>query len=50
MTDANYIYFELKGFQYRTNGVIVEGKDGSTWNVTNSLPIFLHARKLWESR
>ena len=41
------IYFTYDGREYRTNadGSIVEGKDGSKWNRTASLPIVLAARK-----
>jgi hypothetical protein len=42
---AEYIYFELNGIQYRTDGVAVEGKDGSTWNRTHSLPVVLAAKR-----
>jgi len=44
MNNTNYIYFELNGIFYRTDGVIVEGLDGSTWNRTNSLRVVLAAR------
>ncbi len=45
---TEYIYFELNGIQYRTDGVIVEGKDGSTWNRTNSLRVVLAARDVFK--
>ena len=44
--NAEYIYFELNGFKYRTaDGVAVEGKDGSTWNRTHSLPVVFAAKR-----
>ena len=42
---TEYIYFELNGIQYRTDGVVVEGKDGATWNRTHSLPVVLAAKR-----
>jgi hypothetical protein len=47
--NPEYIYFEMNGRQYRTDGSTVEGKDGSTWNRTGSLPVVLKARDLWKS-
>ena len=44
-----FIHFTLNGIQYRTNGKIVEGKDGETWNATGSLAVVLHARKVHEA-
>lgn len=46
MNTAEYIYFELNGFTYRTvDGSKVEGKDGATWNVTNSLKVHFAAKE-----
>src|SRR5882672_328335 len=47
---STYVYFTLNGRQYRTDGQIVEGKDGQTWNRTGSLPVVLAARKEWAAR
>jgi hypothetical protein len=49
MDNAEYVYFELNGVSYRTNGVIVEGLDGSTWNRTNSLRVVLAARDAFKA-
>lgn len=48
--NPDYVYFTMNGRQYRTDGQIVEGKDGQTWNRTGSLPVVLAARKEWAAR
>jgi hypothetical protein len=47
LRDAKMAEFTHDGRTYRTNSdaSIVEGKDGSKWNRTGSLPIVLAARK-----
>lgn len=50
MERLEYLGFLYKGFRYRTNGDVVEAKDGENWHATGSLPIVLHARKLWAQR
>jgi hypothetical protein len=49
MRKDQYVYFELNGIRYRTNGLIVEGLDGSTWNRTGSLPVVIAARKAFNT-
>jgi hypothetical protein len=48
--NPGYVYFEMNGIQYRTDGVTVEGKDGSSWNRTGSLPVVLAARAEFKKR
>jgi hypothetical protein len=48
--DAEFIhvYFELNGMKYRTvDGIMVEGKDGLSWNRTGSLPVVLAAKRFF---
>jgi hypothetical protein len=47
--NPDYVYFEMNGREYRTDGRIVEGKDGQTWNRTGSLPVVLKAREVWNT-
>ena len=47
--DVKYVYFQVNGFDYRTDGQTVQGKDGNTWNTTYSLAIILVARKAFQS-
>jgi len=44
------LYFELNGFQYRTDGNTVEAKDGSKWNKTGSVSLVIYARELFKER
>jgi hypothetical protein len=48
--DPVYAVFSFNGFVYRTNGVTVQGKDGSKWNTTHSLNVVLAAREVWNAR
>jgi hypothetical protein len=43
------VHFSFNGFQYRTDGTHVEGRDGSTWNRTGSIPVVLAAREVFET-
>ena len=45
-----YVEFSFNGFLYRTNGAIVQGKDGYKWNTTHSLNVVLAAREVWNAR
>ena len=45
-----WIEFSFNGFLYRTNGAMVQGKDGSTWNTTYSIPLVLAGREVWNAR
>lgn len=47
--ETKYVYFQMNGFEYRTNGVIVEGKDGKTWNKTSSLSVVLAGRDMYKA-
>ncbi len=42
------IQFQFNGTTYRTDGKIVEAKDGNSWNKTGSLNVILEARKLFK--
>lgn len=50
--NVRYVYFEVNGFQYRTDGQTVQGNDGNTqfpsWHTTGSLPIVLKAREVYK--
>jgi hypothetical protein len=52
--DVKYAYFEVNGFQYRTNGQSVQANDGNAqfprWNTTYSLAIVLKAREAWKAQ
>ncbi len=45
-----WIEFSFNGFLYRTNGAMVQGKDGNTWNTTHSIPVVLAGREVWNAR
>ena len=45
-----YVVFSMNGFLYRTNGAIVQRKDGSKWNTTHSLNVVIAARDVWNAR
>ena len=44
------VHFELNGYSYRTDGKIVEAKDGKSWNKTGSLFVILEARKVFAAQ
>ena len=46
--EATYVHFQINGREYRTDGKIIEGKDGNSWNQTGSLPVWL-AKKVYEA-
>jgi hypothetical protein len=48
--DTKYVYFQVNGFEYRTDGKSVQGKDGNSWNTTYSLAIVLAAREAFKVR
>jgi hypothetical protein len=51
--DVKYAYFQVNGFDYRTDGQSVQANDGSaqfpSWHTTGSLPIVLKAREVWKA-
>lgn len=45
-----WVVFSFNSFLYRTNGAIVQGKDGSKWNTTHSLNVVLAAREVFNAK
>jgi hypothetical protein len=47
MEATQMIYFQMNGIQYRYDGKNVEALDGTKWNRTGSLNVYLAAKKLF---